>query len=73
MKPVEAPKPLVVDRPAAAAMLGISEWSLDKLIADGEIPAVKYPSSKRRGRESRRVLIAISDLHEFVAKCRGVK
>ena len=65
--------PLCVDRRAAAAALGISTWVLDRYIADGSLPAVKLPSTKDSRAMSRRVLIAMTDLEAFVARCREVK
>lgn len=64
--------PLCVDRKEAAQALGVSAWVLDRMIADGLLPVVRLPSTKYRDGQSRRVLIAVADLEEFVKKCRGM-
>lgn len=66
------PLVLTVTRKEAAAALRVSVWVLDRYIADRVLPTVKFPSSKRFGEESRRVLIAVSDLEAFVQKHREV-
>jgi predicted site-specific integrase-resolvase len=63
--------PLTYSRDMASAALGVSKWVLDRYIADGLIPVVELPSTKRRGERTRRVLIAVADLEEFVNKYRG--
>lgn len=65
--------PLCVDRKEAAAALGVSAWVVDRYIADGLLPVVKFPSTKRPDETSRRVLIAVADLDAFVARCREAK
>jgi hypothetical protein len=62
---------LCLDRKAAAAALGISLWSLDQLIADGQLPVVRLPSSRHPGETSRRVLISADDLKAFVERHRS--
>lgn len=61
---------LCVDRKEAAEALRVSVWILDRYIANGLLPVVKLPSTKRRGENNRRVLIAMTDLEAFVAKHR---
>jgi hypothetical protein len=61
--------PLVLDRKAAAQFIGVSLWMLDRYVADGLLPTVKYPG-RYDGEKSRRVLIAVSDLEAFVAQHR---
>lgn len=61
--------PLTVDRKTAAAAIGVSLWMLDRYIADGLLPTVKFPS-RYEGDRSRRVLIAVSDLEVFVVQHR---
>jgi len=60
----------VLDVKAAAAFLGVSPWVLRRFIDDGLLPTVKYPSAKHPGENSRRVLLAVADLEEFVARYR---
>jgi hypothetical protein len=62
--------PLVLTRKEAAATLRVSVWMLDRYIADGALKTLKLPSPKRPGKENRRVLIAMADLEEFVARHR---
>lgn len=64
---------LCVDRKEAAAALGVSAWVVDRYIADGLLPVVKFPSTKYIDGTSRRVLIAVSDLDALVARFREVK
>jgi predicted site-specific integrase-resolvase len=63
--------PLCVDRREAAKALGVSLWTLDQFIADGTLPVVKLPSSRHVGEQSRRVLIAVTDLEKFVERHRA--
>jgi predicted site-specific integrase-resolvase len=63
--------PLLVDRKAAAAALGVSLWTVDQYIADGTLPVVKLPSSRHVGERSRRVLISADDLKAFVERHRA--
>ena len=63
--------PICVDVRQAAQMLGVSVWSLREYIAAGELPAVKLPATKGPSTRSRRVLIAVTDLEAFVARCRA--
>jgi len=62
---------ICVDVATAASMLGVSVTVLRSYIDSGLIPVVKYPSTKHHGEESRRVLLAVSDLHAFVDKHRS--
>ncbi len=62
--------PFCVDIKTAAASLGMSTGVLRTYIDRGLLPVVKFPSAKHEGETSRRVLIAVSDLEEFVAKYR---
>ncbi len=64
--------PLLLNVKQAAQALGISEWSVRHLIADGVLPTVKLPSSKRPGEDSRRILVALSDLEELIRRHREV-
>jgi excisionase family DNA binding protein len=57
---------------AAAKVLGVSEGVLRDWIARGLLPAVKFPSTRRTGEHSRRVLVAFDDLRAFVVKHREV-
>ena len=64
--------PLCVDVERGAEMLGLSTSVLRGLIDQGLIPVIKFPSAspKRQGEQSRRVLIAVTDLEKFVEKHR---
>jgi predicted site-specific integrase-resolvase len=62
--------PLCVDVNAAAAALGVSKWVIRRYVADGLLPTVKLPSVKHPGETSRRVLIAVADLEQFVQRHR---
>jgi hypothetical protein len=63
-------KALCVDVREAAEAIGVSPWVVRHFIASGALPTVKFPSTKRRGESSRRVLIAVTDLEAFVASHR---
>lgn len=69
---VEDIAPLCVDVKAAARLIGVSVWTLRSYIDDGMLPTVKFPSSKNPGEQSRRVLIAVEDLRDFVRRHRDV-
>lgn len=57
--------PLVYSLQEAAAALGVSEWSVRRFVADGLLPAVRYPSTRDTGRGNRRVLISVDALRAF--------
>jgi hypothetical protein len=59
---------LVLDVKGAAAALGVGETAVRRFIEDGLIPTVQMPSAKYPGEQSRRILIAVSDLEAFVAR-----
>jgi predicted site-specific integrase-resolvase len=61
---------LCFTRAEAAAALSVTTWTLDRYIAEGKLPAVRFPSSKHAGEQSRRVLIASADLETFVTQHR---
>lgn len=63
----------MVGRKEAASILGVSVWILDRFIASGQLPTVKYPSSRHTDEQNRRVLIAVADLEAFVARSREEK
>jgi len=67
---VAAAPTLAVDVPRAAEMLGANESDVRAWIATGVLPCVRYPSSRRPGEPSRRILIAVADLEEFVRQHR---
>ena len=64
------PTKLVFSRREAAAALGVATWTIDKWIAEGLIPVIRFPSSRHAHEQSRRVLIAASDLQAFVGQHR---
>lgn len=59
---------ILLDLPAAAALLSISPWTLRELIQAGEIPAVKLPCPLNQRRALRRTLVSRVALEAFVAK-----
>ena len=63
---------LVVDAREAAKTLGVSVWVMRRYIADELIPTIQFPSTKRPGESTRRVLIAVADLEKFVDAHREV-
>ncbi len=67
---VTAAPTLVVDIPRAAEMTSANESDIRAWIASGALPCIKYPSTRRPGESSRRILIAVSDLEEFVRRHR---
>ena len=62
---------LVLTRKEAAAALRVSVWVLDHFIASGLLPTIKYPSTKHKQEMSRRVLIRVRDLEDFIQKHRA--
>ncbi|MCC7033838.1 MAG: helix-turn-helix domain-containing protein [Acidobacteria bacterium] len=62
--------PLVVGVDEAAALLGADASQVRKWVADGLLPSVRYPSVRRAGESSRRILLAVSDLTAFVTRHR---
>ena len=67
---VVAAPTLAVDIPRAAEMIGANQSDLRAWIASGALPCVRYPSSRRPGEQSRRILIAVADLEDFVRNHR---
>jgi hypothetical protein len=65
------PAPLCVDVRRAAAMLGVSVWTVREYVAAGDLPIVKLPATKGSASRSRRVLIAVKDLEDFISGCRS--
>ena len=63
---------LCVSVQEAADALGVSPWVVRNYIASRLLPTVVLPSVKRPGERSRRILIAVQDLADFVAKHREV-
>jgi hypothetical protein len=61
---------LAVDVPRAAEMIGANEGDVRRWITDGILPVVRYPSTRRPGEPSRRILIAVSDLQAFIERHR---
>lgn len=64
MRTKEQPHPLLVTVTEAAAMLGISRATLDRLTARGMLPVVIMPSSGKVGRP--RNMYAVKDLERFI-------
>lgn len=61
---------LAVDVRRAAEMLAANESDVRSWIASGLLACVRYPSSRRPGEPSRRILIAVADLETFVREHR---
>jgi excisionase family DNA binding protein len=59
--PAQLPEPECVDYREGARRLGVSERTMRRLVAAGELPAV---------RAGRRVLLRTADLREFGVRCR---
>ena len=53
---------------AARLLGGISPFVVRGWIADGLLPSVKFPSTRRPGEQCRRVLVLVADLEAF-AEC----
>ena len=64
--PVDAP-PLAVNEHAGAALLGISYWSFRELTSAGIIPLIVLPSPLNPKKAMRRRLVAVADIHAFIA------
>lgn len=62
--------PLCVDVEHAAEAIGVSATAVRAFIDQGLLPVVKFPSVKHADEKSRRVLIAVEDLVEFIRKYR---
>jgi predicted site-specific integrase-resolvase len=65
--------PLCVNVKTAAETIGVSTWVVRRYIASGLLPRVMFPSVKRPGEDSRRVLVAVADLEAFVQQHREVE
>lgn len=68
---VTAAPTLAVDIPHAAEMIGANASDVRGWIASGLLPCVKFPSTRRPGERSRRILIAVADLETFVREHRS--
>lgn len=64
-------EPLLLDERSAAALCGISYWSMRELVAAGEIPLVRFPNPLNMRRTMRRRLIDRADLLAYIDKCKG--
>ncbi len=62
--------PIAVSVEVGAEMIDVSPTTLRSYVEAGLIPVVKLPSAKHHGEKSRRVLIAVSDLEQFVERHR---
>ena len=67
---VDASVRLCLDVKAAARALGVSSAVVRDWVARGVLARVSFPSTRRPGESSRRVLIAVADLEDFVRKHR---
>ncbi len=61
---------LAVDITRAAEIIGANTSDVRAWVASGLLPCVRYPSTRRPGEPSRRILIAVADLEEFVRRHR---
>ena len=57
--------PELLTIPEAAKLLRLSRSGLKKIVARGDLPVVRFPSS---GKRAGRVLFRASDLKEFIEK-----
>ena len=64
-------QPLVVDVKKAAEMLGVSAWSVREYVNAGELKSIKLPSVATNNASTRRLLFAVDDLREFIARYRA--
>ena len=62
--------PIAVSVEVGAEMIDTSPTTLRSYIDQRLIAVVKLPSAKHQGELSRRVLVSVDDLREFVAKHR---
>src|SRR5262245_44833476 len=62
--------PFVVGAKDAARLLGSEPTQVRRWIADGLLPSIRYPSTRRAGESSRRILVPIADLEQFVEQHR---
>lgn len=56
--------PLAISREQAAHRLGLGLRTVDRLIASGELKALRVPG---RGRNARRILVAIAECARYLA------
>ena len=61
---------ICVDLKTAAQMLGVSPWTVRAFVHNGQLPAVKLPAVRGTEPSNRRILLAVADLREFVARHR---
>ena len=61
-----AASPRLIDTRTAAEMLGISVWTVRRLIDAGTLPTVRIPTTQDR--DVRRILIDRTDIERLVAK-----
>ena len=67
----ETTRLICVDVRRAAELLGgVSPFVVRDWIASGLLPCVKFPSTRRPGELSRRVLILVEDLQQFAKRHR---
>ena len=53
----------------AAAMLGVSRWTVDRLIASGELGSVRLDTASKTTADARRlVLVPVEELDRFIAR-----
>jgi hypothetical protein len=69
---VAAAPTLAVDVRCAAEIVGANQSDIRRWIASGLLPCVRFPSVRRPGEPSRKILVAVSDLQRFVRRYRDV-
>ncbi len=67
-KSVPAEAPLLVDEHRGAELCGVSFWTFREWTAAGVIPVVAPPSPLNPRRRLRRKLVAVADIHAFIAR-----
>lgn len=63
---------LCVSVDEAANLLNVSARTIRMFVNHGDLPTVKLPAVRGPEQQNRRVLIAVDDLREFVARHREV-
>ena len=63
---VVAVEPRLIGLKGSARYLGISDWTLRALIADGHLRPVRLPSVRDKNENGRRILLDRRDLDAFI-------
>lgn len=63
--------PLAVDFEGAGQLLGVSPWTVRRLVDSGELPIIRLPGRGRDGRQLRRCLVAVADIEALICRSRA--